>query len=223
MGFQVAIDGPAGAGKSTISQEVAKRLQFIYVDTGAMYRAIALHLLRLGVSPEDPEGIAKAAGSAKVSIQYRDGRQVVLLGQEDVGSLIRTEEVSMMASKSSAVPAVRALLLDLQQDLARTHDVVMDGRDIGTTILPNAQVKVYLTASPEVRARRRLLQAAELGQELPYEEVLSDIIRRDEQDMSREVSPLRKAEDAILVDSSDLTKEAVIDVITRLVEKARKA
>ncbi len=221
MGFQVAIDGPAGAGKSTISRVVAKRLSFIYVDTGAMYRAIALHLLRKGYKPSDGEKMVQESKKAQVSIQYRDGEQVILLGEEDVTGLIRTEEVSAMASACSALPEVRAALLDLQRNLARDFDVVMDGRDIGTTILPDAQVKIYLTASAEVRAKRRLLQDEEAGRSSSFEETLAAIIARDKQDMEREVSPLRQAPDAILVDSSEMSAQEVVETILGHVEARR--
>ena len=211
MGFQVAIDGPAGAGKSTISRVVAKRLQFIYVDTGAMYRAIALYLLRKGVSLEDKEGQVRLSKEAKVSIEYREGEQVILLNGEDVTGFIRTPEVSAMASACSSCQEVRDLLTELQRGLARDFDVVMDGRDIGTTILPDAQVKVYLTASDEVRARRRMLQDEEAGLVRPFADILKDIQERDYQDMHRKSSPLRQAEDAYLLDSSFLTAEEVVE------------
>ena len=221
MGFQVAIDGPAGAGKSSISKVVAKKLQFIYVDTGAMYRAIALYLLRSGVSLEDKEEQVRVSKDAKVSIEYREGEQVILLNGEDVTGLIRTPEVSAMASTCSANQEVRDLLTELQRTLARDFDVVMDGRDIGTTILPDAQVKVYLTASDEVRARRRMLQDEEAGLVRPFEDILKDIRERDYQDMHRISSPLRQAEDAYLLDSSDLTREEVVDKICSLVMERR--
>ena len=221
MGFQVAIDGPAGAGKSSISKVVAKKLQFIYVDTGAMYRAIALYLLRSGVSLEDKEEQVRVSKEAKVSIEYREGEQVILLNGEDVTGLIRTPEVAAMASACSANQEVRDLLTELQRTLARDFDVVMDGRDIGTTILPDAQVKVYLTASDEVRARRRMLQDEEAGLVRPFEDILKDIRERDYQDMHRISSPLRQAEDAYLLDSSDLTREEVVDKICSLVMERR--
>ena len=221
MGFQVAIDGPAGAGKSSISKVVAKKLQFIYVDTGAMYRAIALYLLRSGVSLEDKAEQVRVSKEAKVSIEYREGEQVILLNGEDVTGLIRTPEVSAMASACSANQEVRDLLTELQRTLARDFDVVMDGRDIGTTILPDAQVKVYLTASDEVRARRRMLQDEEAGLVRPFEDILKDIRERDYQDMHRISSPLRQAEDAYLLDSSDLTREEVVDKICSLVMERR--
>ena len=221
MGFQIAIDGPAGAGKSTISREVATRLSFVYVDTGAMYRAIALYLLRKGIAAEDKEGIEKACTEPKVTLKIEGGDQKVLLDGEDVGERIRSQEVAGMASASSALPKVREALLSLQRDLARDYDVVMDGRDIGTTILPDAEVKIYLDASPEVRATRRLKQDAEKGRESSFEQTLADIKARDKQDMERETSPLRKAEDAIYLDSSDLTLEQVIEKILGIVREKR--
>ena len=219
MSFNIAIDGPAGAGKSTIAKRVAAKLSFIYVDTGAMYRAMALFLHRNGVSAEDTETIAKECTNADISIRYRDNEQVVLLNGENVNPYLRTEEVSRMASKSSAVPEVRAHLLALQRNLAASYNVVMDGRDIGTVILPDAQVKIFLTASPETRAKRRYEELIQKGQEADYQEVLAEIINRDERDMNRETAPLRQAEDAVLVDSSDLTLDEVEDTICRIVQE----
>ena len=219
MSFNIAIDGPAGAGKSTIAKRVASSLSFIYVDTGAMYRAMALFLHRNGVSAEDTETIAKECTNADISIRYRDNEQVVLLNGENVNPYLRTEEVSRMASKSSAVPEVRAHLLALQRNLAASYNVVMDGRDIGTVILPDAQVKIFLTASPETRAKRRYEELIQKGQEADYQEVLAEIINRDERDMNRETAPLRQAEDAVLVDSSDLTLDEVEDTICRIVQE----
>ena len=223
MGFQIAIDGPAGAGKSTISKEVARKLSFLYVDTGSMYRALALYFIRQGISPEDKDALAKACTVPKVSLRIEEGEQKVLLDGEDVGALIRSQEVAHMASASSALAEVRAALLSLQQDLARDFDVVMDGRDIGTTILPDAQVKVYLTASAEVRAKRRQKEDAGKGIVKSFEQTLEEIVARDKQDMEREVSPLRQAEDAVLLDSSDMTPQEVVDAIVSLAEKRRGA
>lgn len=219
MSFNIAIDGPAGAGKSTIAKRVAAKLSFIYVDTGAMYRAMALFLHRYGVSAEDVETIAEECTKADISIRYQDDEQVVLLNGENVNPYLRTEEVSRMASKSSAVPEVRAHLLALQRNLAASYNVVMDGRDIGTVILPDAQVKIFLTASPETRAKRRYEELIQKGQEADYQEVLAEIINRDERDMNRETAPLRQAEDAVLVDSSDLTLDEVEDTICRIVQE----
>ena len=216
MGYNVAIDGPAGAGKSTVAKRVAKELDFIYVDTGAMYRALAVFFLKQGLRPEDTEKIAKSCKDAKVSIGYEDGVQQVYLNGENVTSLLRTEEVGNMASVSSAVREVRAQLLELQRELARTKDVVMDGRDIGTNILPNADVKVYLTASVKERARRRYVELQEKGVACNLEEIAHDIEERDKRDMSRKIAPLKQAEDATFVDSSDMTIEEVVQTIIDL-------
>ena len=203
MSVNIAIDGPSGAGKSTLARRLAAKLGFIYVDTGALYRAIALSMLRRNAETE--EQIIGILKDLDVTLRYEDGEQHVFANGEDVSGLIRTPEVTMAASRVSAIPAVRKYLFDLQQDLAKTHSVVMDGRDIGTVVLPNADVKIYLTASAEKRAMRRFLEMQEkhiVGQ--TYEEVLADVIRRDEQDMNREIAPLKQAEDAVLVDTSDL-------------------
>lgn len=213
MGINIAIDGPAGAGKSTIAKLVAKEKGFIYVDTGAMYRAIALYLIRNNVALEDSESMIKYASKAEVSIKYEDGQQQVILNGENVNGLIRTEEVSKMASVSSAVPEIRTMLLELQRKLARENDVVMDGRDIGTNILPNAQYKIFLTASAEERANRRYKELVERGEECDYEKIKADIIERDERDSNRATAPLKQAEDAILVDSSNMTIDEVAKTI----------
>ncbi|MBP3876132.1 MAG: (d)CMP kinase [Lachnospiraceae bacterium] len=217
--FNIAIDGPAGAGKSTIAKNVAKELSFIYVDTGAMYRAMALYLHRNGISADDPEKIAAGCGGADISIEYRDGEQVVLLAGENVNAWLRTEEVSAMASKSSAVPRVRERLLQLQQELAATQNVVMDGRDIGTVVLPDAQVKIYLTASVEVRAKRRYLEQKAKGEKVDLKEIEAEIAERDHRDMTREVAPLKLADDAVLVDSSDMTIDEVAQRILAIVKE----
>ncbi|MCR4686988.1 MAG: (d)CMP kinase [Lachnospiraceae bacterium] len=213
MGINIAIDGPAGAGKSTIAKLVAKEKGFIYVDTGAMYRAIALYLIRNNVALDDSESMVKFASQAEVSIKYVDGQQQVILNGEIVNGLIRTEEVSKMASVSSAVPEIRTMLLELQRKLARENDVVMDGRDIGTNILPNAQYKIFLTASAEERANRRYKELVERGEECDYEKIKADIIERDERDSNRATAPLKQAEDAILVDSSNMTIDEVAKTI----------
>lgn len=203
MSVNIAIDGPSGAGKSTLARRLAANLGFIYVDTGALYRAIALSMLRRNADTE--EQIIGSLKELDVTLGYQDGEQHVFANGEDVSGLIRTPEVTMAASKVSAIPEVRKYLFDLQQNLAKTKSVVMDGRDIGTVVLPDADVKIFLTASPEKRAMRRYLEMQEkniVGQ--TYEEVLADVIRRDEQDMNREIAPLRQAEDAVLVDTSDL-------------------
>lgn len=216
MGYNVAIDGPAGAGKSTIAKRIAKELGFVYVDTGAMYRALAIHFLKQGLRPEDTEAIKEACKSATVTLQYEDGVQQVYLNGENVTSMLREEAVGNMASVSSAIMEVRAQLLELQRDLARTQDVVMDGRDIGTNILPNADVKVYLTASVEERARRRYLELQEKGIDCNLEEIAHDIEERDTRDMNREIAPLKQAEDAVFVDSSHMSIDEVVQTIKNL-------
>ena len=216
MGYNVAIDGPAGAGKSTVAKRVAKELGFIYVDTGAMYRALAVYFLKQGLKPEETERIASACKEAVVTISYEEGMQQVYLNGENVTSLLRTEEVGNMASVSSAVPEVRAQLLELQRELAKSQDVVMDGRDIGTNILPNADVKVYLTASVETRAKRRYLELTEKGVACNLDEIAHDIEERDTRDMNREIAPLKQAEDAVYVDSSDMSIEEVVSAIKSL-------
>ena len=213
MVHNIAIDGPAGAGKSTVAKKVAKELSFVYVDTGAMYRAMALYLLRKGVNREDPDEIGEACQNAEISIEYQNGEQIVLLDGENVNAHLRTEEVSAMASVSSAVPRVREKLLDLQRKLARTMSVVMDGRDIGTTFLPDADVKIYLTASSLTRARRRYLEYQEKGEPCDLAEIQKTIEERDQRDMTREISPLCQAEDAVLVDSSELTIDETVEKI----------
>lgn len=216
MIYNIAIDGPAGAGKSTIARRVAKELSFIYVDTGAMYRAMALYLLREGVDRNNQEQIGEICQNAEISIEYQNGEQIVLLNGENVNAYLRTEEVGNMASVSSAVPRVREKLLSLQRKLAKDMSVVMDGRDIGTTILPDADVKIYLTASSLTRAKRRYLELQEKGAVCNLDEIQKDIEERDQRDMNREISPLRQADDAVLVDSSDLTIEQVVDRILEI-------
>ncbi len=215
-GYSVAIDGPAGAGKSTIAKKIAKMKGYIYVDTGAMYRAMAVYLLRNGVAPEDTNRISEICEAADISIAYRDGEQVVLLDGENVNAFLRTEEAGNMASFSSAVPAVREKLVELQRKLAAKADVVMDGRDIGTVVLPDADVKIYLTASSATRAKRRYLELREKGEEAELARIEQDIVDRDERDMHREHSPLRQAADAILLDSSDMTIDEVVERIAEL-------
>ena len=213
MGYNVAIDGPAGAGKSTIAKLVAKEKGYIYVDTGAMYRALAIHFLKKGIAPENTEDVIEACSDAAVSIRYEDGAQQVYLNGENVTGMLRTEEVGNMASKTSAVPEVREKLLELQRTLAKENDVIMDGRDIGTNILPDADVKIYLTASVGTRARRRYDELKEKGEDCDLDQIAQDIKERDERDMNRETAPLKKAEDAILVDSSYMTIPEVVSEI----------
>lgn len=214
--YNVAIDGPAGAGKSTIAKRAAKELQYIYVDTGAMYRAMALYLIRNKVDAKNVDAIAEACAFADISIEYRDGEQVVLLNGENVNPYLRTEEVGKMASVSSAVPAVRLKLVELQRKLAKKASVIMDGRDIGTYVLPDADVKIYLTASSRTRAKRRYLELQEKGTECDLDEIEQDIIERDNRDMNREFAPLRQAENAVLVDTSDMTIDEVVERIISL-------
>ena len=211
--FNIAIDGPAGAGKSTIAKEVARRLGFVYVDTGAMYRTMALHFIRSGIDPKDEQAVAASCRDVDVSLRYENGVQQVLLGGENVTGLIRTEEVGNMASATSVYKPVREKLVELQQALARRENVVMDGRDIGTCVLPDAPAKIYLTASSAVRAGRRYKELVEKGVECDLAEIERDIIDRDYRDMNRENSPLRQDEDAVLVDSSCMTVEQVIAAI----------
>ena len=215
MGYNVAVDGPAGAGKSTIAKLVAKEKGYIYVDTGAMYRGLAIHFLKKGISPEDKEAVAKACIDADVSIVYENGVQQVYLNGENITGMLRTEEVGNMASMTSAIPEVRGKLLELQRTLAREKDVIMDGRDIGTHVLPDADVKIYLTASVEIRAKRRYKELVEKGVQCDLKEIEKDIEERDYRDMTRKIAPLKKAEDAILVDSSDMTLKEVVNTISR--------
>jgi len=216
MGYNVAIDGPAGAGKSTIAKLVAKEKGYIYVDTGAMYRGLAIHFLDKGIAAEDTEQIILACNDADVTIRYENGIQQVYLNDVNITSRLRDEAVGSMASKSSAIPEVRAKLLELQRGLARTQDVIMDGRDIGTCVLPDADVKVYLTASVETRAKRRYDELVEKGVSCNLEEIARDIAERDHRDMTRDTAPLKQAEDAVLVDSSYMTIEEVVTAISDL-------
>lgn len=221
MGYSVAIDGPAGAGKSTIAKQIARKLDFIYVDTGAMYRAMAYYLLQNHVDASDTAAIDVKCREADIRIRYESKEQQVWLNGENVNGMIRTEEVGNMASASSVNPNVRAKLVELQRKMAETDNVIMDGRDIGTTVLPNADVKIYLTAGSHVRARRRYEELKEKGTICDLETIERDIIERDERDMNREISPLRQAEDAVLVDSSDMTVEEVLGTIEEVIRKDR--
>ena len=219
----IAIDGPVGAGKSCIAALVAKRLGILYLDTGAMYRAVGLYMLRNGVDPHDAINVAKRAPLVHVDVRYEEGEQRVLLGGEDVSEAIRNNEVSMAASAVSAVAVVRHLMVSRQQEIARARSLVMDGRDIGTCVLPEATLKVYLTAAPEERARRRCQQLAQKGVDVPLEQVLSELKARDHADMTRIVSPLRQADDAVLIDSTSLTVEQVVDRILALLDEKTHA
>ena len=222
MSKQIAIDGPAGAGKSTIAKKVAKELGFIYVDTGAMYRAMALYMIKNGIAASETEKISATCTSADITIKHENGEQVVYLNGENVNGLIRTEEVGNMASASSVNGDVRKKLVELQQKLASEADVVMDGRDIGTVVLPDADVKVYLTASSKVRAERRFKELTAKGEQCDIDKIEQDIIDRDYRDMHREISPLMQADGAILVDSSDMTIDEVADTIIGLYKDSRK-
>ena len=218
MSYQIAIDGPAGAGKSTIARRVARLKNFIYVDTGAMYRAMAYYLYQQKVNPQDEKAVSEKCQGAHITIQYIDGEQVVLLNGENVNPYLRTEEVGNMASVTSKNPKVRERLTLLQKELAAQNDVVMDGRDIGTCVLPHADVKIYLTASVEVRAKRRYDELMAKGEQCDIQQIEDDIAKRDEQDMNREIAPLKQAEDAVLVDSSYMTIDEVIQAILNCVK-----
>lgn len=223
MRNNIAIDGPAGAGKSTIAKKVAKAVSAIYVDTGAMYRAMALHMIRNGIDPEDAAAISRQCQSADITIEYINGEQAVILNGENVNAFLRKEEVGAMASRSSVNPDVRTKLMELQRQLAARTDVVMDGRDIGTVVLPDARVKIYLTASVDVRAKRRYDELAAKGQPADYDTIFREIQDRDYRDMHRDIAPLKQAEDAVLVDTSDMTIEEVADRILEIYrEKAVK-
>lgn len=218
MGINIAIDGPSGAGKSTLARKLAAKLDFIYVDTGAMYRTIGLYIYRKGIDPQDADGVAAVLPEIKVDLSFVDGEQRVYLNGEDVSSEIRLHEVSQYASLTSAIPAVRAYLFDMQQALAAENNVIMDGRDIGTVVLPNADVKIFLTARPEVRAQRRYDELIERGQEVSFEQVLADVQRRDDQDMNRPVAPLKPAEDSIILDTSGNTFEQSLELLYNTVK-----
>ena len=217
--FNIAIDGPAGAGKSTIAKAAAKKLGFIYVDTGAMYRAMAVYFLDRGIGSQEEEKIREACGNAEITIRHEDGKQQVFLNGENVSGRIRTQEVGEMASRISVYLPVREKLVKLQQQLAKTSQVIMDGRDIGTCVLPDAQAKIYLTASTRVRAERRLKELLEKGQECSLEEIEDEIKERDYRDMHREQSPLRQAEDAVLLDTSQMDPEQVTERIIAIAKE----
>ena len=214
--INIAIDGPAGAGKSTIAKMVSAKLGYIYVDTGALYRAVALYIAENNISDED---IPAKVADANVSLGFVEGMQRVFIGSRDVSNLIRTPDISMKASHTSAIPAVRAYLFETQQKIARENNIIMDGRDIGTVVLPNADVKIFLTASAEERANRRYKELAEKPNCPTYEEILQDIIQRDYQDMHREISPLKQADDAVLVDTTKLNLEESADAIIGVINE----
>lgn len=219
MSFEsIAIDGPAGAGKSTVARAAAKELNFLYVDTGAIYRTVALAVDRLGIDPGDGEAVARALPALKIRMDHGpSGEQRMFLGEEDVSKAIRENRVSALASKVSALPQVRAFLLDFQRQLARENNVIMDGRDIGTVVLPRAEVKVFLTAAPEARARRRLLELELRGQQADYDTILKEIVQRDKQDRERAAAPLKQAEDAVLLDTTQLNLEQSVEALLKIV------
>ena len=220
MSVAIALDGPAGAGKSSIAKRAAKALDFIYVDTGALYRTIGLAATRKGVEPKPSAEVEKLLSEITVDLTFNDkGEQIVLLDGEDVSGLIRTPEASMMASKISAVPSVRAYLLDLQRNMAKSHNVIMDGRDIGTVVLPDANVKIFLTASPEARAQRRFKELCEKGMDVKYEDILNEVITRDYNDSHRETAPLKPAEGCVMVDTTELDFEQSVEKIISLIKE----
>ena len=219
--MNIAIDGPAGAGKSTIAKKLAKKLAFVYVDTGAMYRAMAYYFLQHNIDAKDENAIEATCPDVDVTITYENGEQQVLLNGENVNGVIRNEEVGNMASSTSVYPVVRKKLVELQRQLAKSADVIMDGRDIGTTVLPDAFCKIYLTASVDARAKRRYDELAQKGEKCDYDIIKKDIEQRDYQDMHREISPLKQADDAVLVDTSDMNIEQVVECIENIINERK--
>lgn len=219
MVTNIAIDGPAGAGKSTIAKTASKELGFIYVDTGALYRTVGLNALRLGKDTKSADEVVPTLEGLNVSLRFVDGEQRVFLGEEDVSTEIRQNEVSMAASNVSAIPKVREFLFDLQRDIAKKNNCIMDGRDIGTVVLPDAQIKIYLTASAEARADRRFKELTEKGQQVEYDVILKEIKERDYQDMNREIAPLKQADDAVLVDTTELTLPQSIEYMLKVIKE----
>ena len=217
--IRIAIDGPGGAGKSTLAKAVAKKLDILYVDTGALYRTVGLYVRRLNIDPKDAKAVGESLGGLNIEVKYEDGAQKVYLNGENPGDAIRTPEMSMYASAVSAIPAVRAFLLETQKEIARKNSVIMDGRDIGTVILPDADVKVFLTASPECRAMRRYKELTEKGQNVKYEDVLAEMNQRDHQDSTREIAPAEAAADAVLLDNSELDLEGTVEAVIALVRE----
>ncbi len=217
--INIAIDGPAGAGKSTIARSLASSLGYIYVDTGALYRAVGVNAMRKGADTKNAEQVGATLSDADVTLRFVEGEQRVFLGEEDVSLAIRTPEASMAASNVSAIPAVREFLFDLQRDIAAKNNCIMDGRDIGTVVLPNAQVKIFLTASAEVRAKRRYDELLAKGMQADYNQVLEEMIQRDYQDSHRAIAPLKQADDAVLVDTSDMNLEQVLDTLNKIVKE----
>ena len=219
MIINIAIDGPAGAGKSTIAKTASKELGYIYVDTGALYRTVGLNALRQGKNTKSAEEVVPTLEGLEISLRFVNGEQRVFLGNEDVSEAIRQNEVSMAASNVSAIPAVREFLFDLQRDIAKKNNCIMDGRDIGTVVLPDAKIKIYLTASAEARADRRFKELTEKGQDVNYDKILEEIKARDYQDMNREIAPLKQAEDAVLVDTTELNLEEAIEYMLKTIKE----
>lgn len=215
----IAIDGPAGAGKSSIAKILAKKLGYIYVDTGALYRAVGYFVVSKNISTTDADAVTECLNLIRVEMKYVDGQQRVFINDEDVTEKIRTAEISMAASNVSAIPKVREFLFDLQQNIAKTNNVVMDGRDIGTVVLPNADVKIFLTASPEERAKRRYKELIEKGQQVTFDDVLADVKTRDHNDSTRATAPLKQADDAVLVDTSDLDFDQSVEALYNIAKR----
>lgn len=220
--IRIAIDGPGGAGKSSLAKAVAEKLEIIYVDTGALYRTIGYYMVNHGISPTDASAVAAALGNFKLELTYVDGEQVILLDGVNVKDAIRTPEMSMAASNVSAIKEVREYLLSTQRNIAKQHSVIMDGRDIGTVILPDAEVKIFLTASPEARAKRRFEELKAKGKDVSYEQVYTEMVERDKNDSTRDIAPCVPADDAIMLDNSDMTAEETIDAVVKIIEKAKK-
>ena len=219
MIVNIAIDGPAGAGKSTIAKRASKELGFIYVDTGALYRTIGLNVLRQGKDTKNPDDVILTLEGVEISLRFVNGEQRVFLGEEDVSEAIRQNEVSMAASNVSAIPAVREFLFSLQRDIAEKNNCIMDGRDIGTVVLPDAKIKIFLTASARARADRRYKELIEKGQDVDYDSILADIEQRDYQDSHREIAPLKQADDAVLVDTTELDLEGSIEYMLKVIKE----
>lgn len=220
--IRIAIDGPGGAGKSSLAKAVAKKLEIIYVDTGALYRTIGYYMLNHNIDTTDEVAVSKELDNFKLELTYVDGEQVILLDGENVNDAIRTPEMSMAASNVSAIKAVREFLLDTQRDIAKKHSVIMDGRDIGTVILPNAEVKIFLTATPEARAKRRHEELKEKGQNVSYEQVYAEMVERDNNDTNRDIAPCIPANDSIMLDNSAMTEKETVEAVIRIINKAQK-
>ncbi len=220
--IRIAIDGPGGAGKSSLAKAVAKKLEIIYVDTGALYRTIGYYMLNHNIDTTDEVAVSKELDNFKLELTYVDGEQVILLDGENVNDAIRTPEMSMAASNVSAIKAVREFLLDTQRDIAKKHSVIMDGRDIGTVILPNAEVKIFLTATPEARAKRRHEELKEKGQNVSYEQVYAEMVERDNNDINRDIAPCIPANDSIMLDNSAMTEKETVEAVIKIINKAQK-